>query len=74
MVRFLSRIYNCKTEGCLGVIAPQYDACREHDLETGKWKLTCPECGVASWYDESEATDEVPSERLQQLFPERYPN
>jgi hypothetical protein len=49
------------------VIAIQYDARREQDLETGKWKLTCPECGGTS-------TDDVPSERLHEFFPERYPN
>jgi hypothetical protein len=75
MVRFLSCVYYCKTAGCVGLIVPQYDARRERDSETGRWKLTCPECGVARWYDETEAcTDDVPTERLHQLFPERYPN
>jgi len=75
MVTFLSCLYYCKTAGCSGVIVPQYDARRERDSESGKWKLTCPECGVAHWYDENEAhTDDIPTERLHQLYPERYPN
>jgi hypothetical protein len=74
MAKFLSNVYYCKTVGCPGVIVPQYDARRERDSETDKWKLTCPECGVARWYHETEATDDVLSERLHQLFPERYLN
>ncbi len=72
MATFLPFLYYCKTEGCLGLIVPQYDSRRQKDSETGKWKLTCPECGVAHWYDETEA--DVPTERLHQLYPERYPN
>jgi RNase P subunit RPR2 len=75
MATFLSCLYYCKTEGCLGLIVPQYDARRRQDAETGKWKLTCPECKQQHLYDESEArTDNVPAERLRELYPERYPN
>jgi hypothetical protein len=75
MATFLSCLYDCKSEGCLGLIVPQYDARRQRDPETGKWKLACPECGEANWYDESEArTDNVSAERLRQLYPERFPN
>lgn len=74
MATFLSCLYYCKTEGCLGLIVPQYDARRQRDPQTGKWELTCPECRKAHWYDEGEArSDNVSPERLRELYPERYP-